>query len=102
MPRRNLLFLLAVGIFALVCYQKVQTNQYGQLLSESLELIHRLSLEKVEPEELFEGALDGMVERLNAGGLDENSSYIPPRALAEFREVIDQQFGGRSTPGKGK
>ncbi|MGD0655230.1 MAG: S41 family peptidase [Thermoguttaceae bacterium] len=94
MPRRNLLFLLAVGIFALVCYQKVQTNQYGQLLSESLEIINRLSLEKVEPEELFEGALDGMVERLNAGGLDENSSYIPPRALAEFREVIDQQFGG--------
>ncbi|MGD0517605.1 MAG: S41 family peptidase [Thermoguttaceae bacterium] len=94
MPRRNLLFLLAVGIFALVCYQKVQTNQYGQLLSESMELIDRLSLEKVEPEELFEGALDGMIERLNAGGLDENSSYIPPKALTEFREVIDQQFGG--------
>ncbi len=94
MPRRNLLFLLAVCIFALVCYQKAQTNQYGQLLSESLDLIERISLEKVEPEELFEGAMDGMVERLNSGGLDENSSYIPPKALPEFREIIDQQFGG--------
>jgi carboxyl-terminal processing protease len=94
MPRRNLLFLLAVGIIALVCYQKIQTNQYGQMLSESLELIDRLSLEKVDPEELFEGAMDGMVERLNVGGLDENSSYIPPKALTEFQEVIDQQFGG--------
>ena len=78
MPRRNLLFLLAVCIFALVCYQKTQTNQYGQLLSESLDLIERISLEKVKPEELFEGAMEGMVERLNSGGLDENSSYIPP------------------------
>ncbi len=81
MPRRNLLFLLAVGIFALVCYQKIQTNQYGQILSESLELIDRLSLEKVDPEELFEGAMDGMV-----GRLDEYSSYIPPKALPEFQE----------------
>ena len=94
MPRRNLLFLLAVCIFALVCYQKTQTNQYGQLLSESLDLIERISLEKVKPEELFEGAMEGMVERLNSGGLDENSSYIPPKTLPEFQEIIDQQFGG--------
>jgi carboxyl-terminal processing protease len=94
MPRRNLLFLLAVGFFSLVCYQKARTNPYGQLLSESLELIDRLSLEKVDPEKLLEGALEGMVERLNADGMDENSSYIPPNALKEFRETIDQQFGG--------
>ena len=94
MPRRNLLFLLAVCIFALVCYQKTQTNQYGQLLSESLDLIERISLEKVKPEELFEGAMEGMVDRLNSGGLDENSSYIPSKALTEFQETIDQQFGG--------
>ncbi|MGA2061474.1 MAG: S41 family peptidase [Thermoguttaceae bacterium] len=94
MPRRNLLFLLAVCIFTLVCYQKTQTNQYGELLSESLDLIERISLEKVKPEELFEGAMEGMVDRLNSGGLDENSSYIPPKTLPEFREMIDQQFGG--------
>jgi carboxyl-terminal processing protease len=94
MPRRNLLFLLAVGIIALVCYQKTQTNQYGQMLSESLELIDKLSLEKVEPAELFEGAMDGMVDRLNVGGLDENSAFIPSKSLTEFEEVIDQQFGG--------
>ncbi len=78
----------------MVCYQKTQTNQYGQILSESLDLIERISLEKVKPEELFEGAMEGMVERLNSGGLDENSSYIPPKTLPGFREMIDQQFGG--------
>jgi carboxyl-terminal processing protease len=94
MPRRNLLFLLAVCIFALVCYQKTQTNQYGQLLSESMDLIQRISLEKVPPEELFEGAMEGMIDRLNSGGLDENSSFIPPKTFTEFQEIIDQQFGG--------
>ncbi len=94
MPRRNLLFLLAVCIFALVCYQRTETNQYGQLLSESLNLIQRISLEKVPPEELFEGAMEGMIERLNSSGLDENSSYIPPKTLPGFKEMIDQQFGG--------
>lgn len=89
MPRRNLIILLALGVFALICYQKVQTNQYAQTLSESLDLIHRLSLEKVDSEELFEGAMDGMVDRL-----DEYSSYIPPKALDAFQEAIDQQFGG--------
>jgi carboxyl-terminal processing protease len=89
MPRRNLLLLLAVGIVALVCYQKVQTNQYGQILSESLTLINRWSLEKVDSEKLFEGAMDGMVDQL-----DEYSAYIPPKDLAEFQENIEQQFGG--------
>jgi carboxyl-terminal processing protease len=89
MPRRSLLFILAVGVFALVCYQKVQTNQYGRILSDSMELIDRLSLEKVEPSKLFEGAMDGMV-----GRLDQYSAYIPPKSLPEFHEVIDQKFGG--------
>jgi carboxyl-terminal processing protease len=89
MPRRNLLILLTVCIIALVCYQKVQTNQYGQILANSLEIIDHLALEKVDPEELYEGAMDGMV-----GRLDEYSSYIPPKSLAEFQEAIDQQFGG--------
>ena len=94
MPHRNLLFLLAVCIFALVCYQRTETNQYGQLLSQSIGLIQRISLEKVPPEDLFEGAMEGMIERLNSSGLDENSSYISPKTLPGFKEMIDQQFGG--------
>jgi carboxyl-terminal processing protease len=89
MPRRNLLFLLAIALIALVCYQKVQTNQYGRILANSLEIIDRLALEKVKPEALFEGAMDGMV-----GRLDEYSSYIPPKDLDQFEEILDQQFGG--------
>ena len=94
MPRRNLLLLLAVCIFALVCYQRTETNQYGQLLSQSMDLIQRISLEKVPPGDLFEGAMEGMIERLNSSGLDENSSYISAKTLPGFKEMIDQQFGG--------
>lgn len=89
MPRRNFLFLLAICVISIICYQKVQINQYGQVLSESLSLINRFSLEKVDSEELFEGAMDGMV-----GRLDEYSAYIPPSSLSEFQEDIEQQFGG--------
>ena len=94
MPRRNLLFLVAVCIVALICHQKTETNPYGRLLSESLDIIQHISLEKVQGQDLFEGAMEGMIERLNSSGLDENSSYIPPKTLPGFKELIDQQFGG--------
>jgi carboxyl-terminal processing protease len=94
MPRRNLLFLVAVCVFALICQQKTETDPYGRLLSESLDIIQHVSLEKVQSQELFEGAMQGMIERLNTSGLDENSAYIPAKTLPGFKELIDQQFGG--------
>ena len=93
MPRRNLFLLLVVGIVALVCYKKVQTNQYGQILSESLTLINRFSLEKVDSEKLFEGAMDGMVDQL-----DEYSAYIPPKGFnrvpREHRSTVRRRGHG--------
>ncbi|MGW8257729.1 MAG: S41 family peptidase [Thermoguttaceae bacterium] len=89
MPRRNLLLLLAIGVFAFLCFQKVRTNPLGEDLAESIDLIDRMALEKVPAKSLFEGAMQGMVERL-----DEYSTYIPPNELAEFEEMIDQQFIG--------
>jgi carboxyl-terminal processing protease len=89
MPRRNLIILLALGVFALICYQKHEASQYAQTLSESLDVIHRLALEKVASQDLFEGAMQGMVERI-----DQYSAYIPPKALRDFNEAIEQQFGG--------
>lgn len=89
MPRRNLLVLVFVGIGSLICYQKIESNRYGRILVDAMTQIERHSLEPVGQEELFEGAMEGMVDRL-----DEYSAFINHRKLPEFHETIEQQFGG--------
>jgi carboxyl-terminal processing protease len=89
MPRRNLLLLIGVSLVSLICYQKVLSNRYGRILVDAMTQIERRSLEPVGQEDLFEGAMEGMV-----GRLDEFSAFISPRKLPEFWETVDQEFGG--------
>lgn len=89
MPRRNLSWLLLVTVVSLVCYHKVAGNQYGRILADTLDRISRRYYVPVDNLQLFEGAMKGMV-----GRLDENSAYISPRKKREFEESITQQFGG--------
>ena len=89
MPRRNLSWLIMVAVVSLVCYHKVAGNQYGRILADTLERISRRYYVPVDNLQLFEGAMKGMV-----GRLDENSAYISPRKKREFEESITQQFGG--------
>lgn len=89
MPRRNLVLLMAVGLVSLICYQKVQHSRYGRILVDAMTQIERRSLEPIGQEELFEGAIEGMV-----GRLDEYSAFINTRRLPEFRETLEQEFGG--------
>lgn len=89
MPRRNLLFLLSVGLVSLICYQKVQPNRYGRVLVDAMGQIEERYLEPIGQEELFEAAMEGMV-----GRLDENSAFISPKMLSQFWETIEQEFGG--------
>ncbi len=90
MPRRNLVVLVAVGIISLMCYQKVYKNQYGRIFVEVMKKIDQRSLEPVGQEELFLGAMEGMVGRLD----DPYSSFLSPRKKKEFYEDLDRQFGG--------
>jgi len=90
MPRRNLWALILIGLISLLCYQKVQTNVHGRLLVDAMEQIENRYVEPVPPRELFEGAMEGMVDRLD----DPYSAYISPRMVQEFNETIDQEFEG--------
>jgi len=90
MPRRNLFLLIVVAVVSLICYQKVSTNRYGRIVAEAMDQVQRRYLEPIEPYELFEGAMQGMVERLD----DPYSDFISPRNLPEFQEILDQEFGG--------
>ena len=90
MPRRNFVLVLAVGLVSLMCYEKAQRNCYARIVVRVMDKIEANFVEEVDPQDLFEGALDGIVSRLG----DPNSAYIPPAKEQEFDETIDKQFAG--------
>lgn len=96
MPRRNLYLLCAIAIVSLACYVKADSayrSRYGQMSEtfvEALKQIDQNYIEQVEERQLFEAALSGMVARLG----DPYSAYEPPREALEFRQQLDQKFGG--------
>ncbi len=89
MPLRNLLIILAAAVISLACYQKSERNRYAAIFSDAMHIINARSLEPVESRQLFEGAMNGMVEQL-----DEHSAFIAPDHLTRFQESLDQEFGG--------
>jgi carboxyl-terminal processing protease len=87
MPRRNLHLLWVMTIVCLACYAKVdrQTRVLGWAMNEILASY----VEPVTQRELFEGAMTGMMSRL-----DDYSVYISPQVLKEFQQELHQEFGG--------
>ena len=89
MPIRNLLILIVAAVASLLCYRTASRNHYSGLLAGAIGEINENFVRPVDDRELFEGAMDGMVRRL-----DPYSDYISPKELIEFQEDIDQKFGG--------
>jgi len=87
MPRRNIALLLFIAALSLACYLKV--DYYGRILVFAMDEIQERALMEVDQRQLFEGALDGMTNRL-----DRHSVYVSPTDLAKFEESLDQEFGG--------
>ena len=87
MPYRNLVIILAMVVLSLVSAMKV--SHHGSYLIFAMSQIEAHGLEVVGEGELFEAALEGMT-----GRLDEYSTYISPKAMKKFQEVIDREFGG--------
>ena len=89
MPARNLVILMLAAIISLVCYRTASRNHYGGLLANAIGEINKTFVRPVDSRTLFEGAMDGMVRQL-----DPYSDYIDPKELSEFKEDLDQKFGG--------
>ncbi len=89
MPRRTMWVIFAAVIVSLVCYERADRNPYGRWISEVFDTIDRYYVEPVDDQKLFEGAVDGMI-----GRLDEYSAFLPRRQANQFQESIDQQYGG--------
>lgn len=90
MPRRNIAILLALAVVSLLCYQKVRTNRFGRILANAYDTIERRSLDPVSPHDLFEGGVEGMIDRLG----DPYSAYESPKQVEELDETLRQEFGG--------
>jgi carboxyl-terminal processing protease len=89
MPRRSLWLIFLVTIGSLACYERADRNPYGRWFSEVLDTINRYYVEPVDDQKLFEGALSGMI-----GRLDEYSAFLPRSEAGQFQEALDQQYGG--------
>jgi carboxyl-terminal processing protease len=87
MPRRNLHLIVWLTVLSLVC--AVRTSRYGRVLTYAMNQIRLRSLEDVQQQDLLQGALEGMM-----GRLDDYSTYISPEMLAAFQEDLDKEFGG--------
>lgn len=91
MPRRNLFLLLTITLVSLVCHKKAE-SRYARMFDTFVEVMEQVQgkyLEEVGERQLFEGALNGMVDQL-----DPYSAFYAPEDYTEFRQSIDQQFGG--------
>jgi carboxyl-terminal processing protease len=60
-----------------------------EVFSDVLNLIQNNYVEDVDPKELIEHAIEGMVN-----GLDPHSAYLPPEAFEELQADTKGEFGG--------
>ena len=72
MPRRTLWLIMAAAVISIACYERAERNPYGRWFAEIMETIDRHYVERVDDQKLFEGALQGMMSRL-----DDHSAFLP-------------------------
>jgi carboxyl-terminal processing protease len=89
MPMRNVITLFVAALISVLCYERAARNRYVGTLTEAMNIIDEHYVEPVDSRELFEGAMDGMLAKL-----DPYSSYTNPRSYQQFQESLDQRFGG--------
>jgi carboxyl-terminal processing protease len=90
---RNLLMFLATVVISYACYLRAEQNPYARYVASGYSLIDRWSLVAPDDQELFDGAVQGMVEVLHKHG-DEHSMFVDERDRDLFREDLIQEFGG--------
>src|SRR6476620_12119018 len=89
MPRRNLILLLIVAAASWLCYSRASRNRYAATLTEAMNIVATSYISDVEPRVLFEGAMDGMV-----GKLDPYSGYTTPDEYNQFQQKLEGEFVG--------
>lgn len=87
MPTRNLIVIFVAAVVSLACYQRAA--RYSGTLASAMKTIEDSYVDKVDPRILFEGAMQGMMSKL-----DPNSSYTSPKEYKQLSEQLEGDFGG--------
>jgi carboxyl-terminal processing protease len=93
MPQRNLLILTVAAAVSVACYVAGEQNPYARYVARSLSTIDREALHRVPDTDLYDGAMNAMVDVLRKHG-DEHSQFLGRDEADPFRAEIRQQFGG--------
>lgn len=93
MSLRNLLLFVSIGLLSYVCYVRAEQNPYARYVAASYSVIDRWSLVSPPDQELFDGAMNGMIEVLHKRG-DEHSMFVDQQERDNFQEELIQEFGG--------
>ncbi len=93
MSRRTLLLLLATTAFCLLCFYRGEKDPFARYVVEGYEKIDSMALDDVPDRELFQGAMNGMVDVLNKRG-DAHSQFITAKQAKLFQEEIAQEIAG--------
>src|SRR4051812_26227025 len=93
MPQRNLLLLLLATIGSLVCFARAEHDPYCRYVANGLATIHDNALDSAPSRELFDAAMDGMIDALRRRG-DQHSQFLSEAEAGPLRNEIHQQFGG--------
>lgn len=81
---------LAPRVMAQARGEQSSSNQYTTIIRNTFEIIQRNFVEEVDQNQLFEGAMRGMLESLE----DPNSSFLPESHMARLRDTTQGTFGG--------
>ncbi len=75
------------------CFVRAEQNPYARYVEAGFSVIDRWSLQDMPDQELFEGAMRGMIDVLREHG-DEHSRFVDEQQRDAFREDLLQEFGG--------
>jgi carboxyl-terminal processing protease len=93
MSYRNLMLLLAMMLVSFACYVRAEQNPYARYVAAGFSVIDDWALEKAPDQELFNGAMHGMISVLHRHG-DQHSEFVDANQQEAFTEEYDQEFGG--------
>jgi len=75
------------------CFMRAEQNPYARYVETGFSVIDRWALQDAPDQELFEGAMRGMIGVLREHG-DEHSRFVDEQQRDAFREDLLQEFGG--------
>jgi carboxyl-terminal processing protease len=93
MSYRNLMLLWAMLLVSYACYVRAEQNPYARYVAAGFSVIDDWALEKAPDQELFNGAMHGMISVLHRYG-DQHSEFVDANQQDAFTEEYAQEFGG--------